>query len=66
MPAETAFDDIEALAAACRFTNCGHASEPGCAVRGAIERGELAAGRLEAYLASLQASASRSRGRYRR
>jgi ribosome biogenesis GTPase len=28
-----AFDDIEALAARCRFTNCGHETEPGCAVR---------------------------------
>jgi ribosome biogenesis GTPase len=28
-----AFDDIEALAAQCRFTDCGHASEPGCVVR---------------------------------
>ena len=36
-----AFADIEALAAQCRFTDCAHQSEPGCAVRAAVERGEL-------------------------
>ncbi len=35
------FDDIERLAEACRFNNCGHANEPGCAVRGALESGAL-------------------------
>ena len=43
------FSDIEALAAGCKFRNCGHKSEPGCAVRAAIARGELEAGRLQAY-----------------
>ncbi len=37
----TAFDDIESLAGACRFTNCGHGNEPGCAVRAALEAGQL-------------------------
>jgi len=36
-----AFDDIEALAQVCRFSDCGHGSEPGCAVRGALETGQL-------------------------
>ena len=38
---ETAFEDITALASQCRFNNCRHEAEPGCAVRAAIERGEL-------------------------
>ena len=33
------FDDIEALAAQCRFRDCRHDSEPGCAVRAAVDRG---------------------------
>jgi ribosome biogenesis GTPase len=39
------FDDIEQLIQACRFNNCGHANEPGCAVRGALESGALDPGR---------------------
>jgi hypothetical protein len=35
------FDDIERLAETCRFNDCGHANEPGCAVRGALESGAL-------------------------
>ena len=45
----TAFDDIEAVAAQCRFGDCEHRSEPGCAVRVALEGGTLSADRLEAY-----------------
>jgi len=37
----TTFADIEELARQCRFGDCAHNSEPGCAVRGAIESGEL-------------------------
>ncbi len=44
------FEDIEALAPACRFRDCSHRAEPGCAVRAAVERGELPAGRLAHYL----------------
>jgi ribosome biogenesis GTPase len=44
------FDDIEDLAAACRFRDCTHQSEPGCAVKQAIEAGRLDAGRLKSYL----------------
>ena len=40
------FDEIESLAAACRYGDCTHRSEPGCAVRSAIERGELDESRL--------------------
>jgi ribosome biogenesis GTPase / thiamine phosphate phosphatase len=47
---ETTFDDIEALAAECRFADCQHQREPRCAVRAAVEAGALDAGRLENYL----------------
>jgi ribosome biogenesis GTPase / thiamine phosphate phosphatase len=45
-----AFADIEALAAQCRFADCAHRTEPDCAVRAAVERGELDPDRLEHYL----------------
>jgi ribosome biogenesis GTPase len=45
-----AFDDVEALGASCRFTDCAHAGEPGCAVRAAVAEGRLDAGRFESYL----------------
>jgi ribosome biogenesis GTPase len=41
----TAFEDIEALAAACKFGDCSHSNEPGCAVRVALEAGDLDQGR---------------------
>jgi len=44
-----AFDDIETLAAACRFTDCGHDGEPGCAVAAAVATGELPAERLASW-----------------
>jgi ribosome biogenesis GTPase len=37
-----AFDDIAALADGCRFTDCRHRDEPGCAVRGAVPADRLA------------------------
>ena len=43
------FADIEALAATCKFSDCAHESEPGCAVLAAIERGELDPARLDSY-----------------
>ncbi|MEO0997703.1 MAG: ribosome small subunit-dependent GTPase A [Pseudomonadota bacterium] len=43
------FDDVEAVAAKCRFTDCRHESEPGCAVRDAVENGEIDARRLQNY-----------------
>lgn len=47
--ADGGFDDIEALAGQCRFSDCGHSNEPGCAVNAAIERGELDASRYAHY-----------------
>ncbi|HRY73748.1 MAG TPA: ribosome small subunit-dependent GTPase, partial [Spirochaetia bacterium] len=46
----SAFPDIEALAAECRFRDCAHGSEPGCAVRAALESGELDKGRYSGWL----------------
>jgi ribosome biogenesis GTPase len=46
---EHTFADIERLAAGCRFRDCSHDTEPGCAVAAAIERHELRRQRLESY-----------------
>lgn len=46
---EQTFGDIEELATRCRFRNCSHSGEPGCAVRDAIRSGELDSGRLQSY-----------------
>ena len=43
------FEDLTAVAAACRFSDCTHEHEPGCAVREAIEDGRLEEGRLAGY-----------------
>lgn len=40
------FDDLEELATHCRFRNCAHDSEPGCAVRAAVEAGTMEPERL--------------------
>ncbi|MHB8447573.1 MAG: ribosome small subunit-dependent GTPase A, partial [Rudaea sp.] len=44
------FADIETLALECRFGDCAHVSEPGCAVRVALESGELDSARWQAWL----------------
>ncbi len=46
---EDTFEDILALESACRFRNCSHLSEPGCAVLRAVENGQLREERLENY-----------------
>ncbi|MFO0944616.1 MAG: ribosome small subunit-dependent GTPase A [Planctomycetota bacterium] len=46
---EATFEDIRQLAAQCRFTDCSHQQEPGCAVREAIESGELEHKRWENF-----------------
>ncbi|MGY9068425.1 ribosome small subunit-dependent GTPase A [Streptomyces sp. CAS3] len=43
------FAEIEELAERCRFHDCAHESEPGCAVRAAVDGGELPVRRLESY-----------------
>lgn len=47
--AEGGFDDVEALAGQCRFRDCQHDREPGCAIRAAIEAGTLDASRFAQY-----------------
>jgi ribosome biogenesis GTPase / thiamine phosphate phosphatase len=44
-----AFEDIEALATECRFRDCAHAREPGCAVLAAIDDGSLALDRVRSW-----------------
>ncbi len=44
------FADVEAIAEQCKFRDCKHGKEPGCAVRAAIERGELDAERVANFL----------------
>jgi ribosome biogenesis GTPase / thiamine phosphate phosphatase len=46
----TLMPDLAAAPGGCRFHNCTHRSEPGCAVRAAVERGEIAASRYRIYL----------------
>jgi ribosome biogenesis GTPase len=43
------FAEVLTVAASCRFRDCRHQKEPGCAVREAVARGELDSGRLESY-----------------
>lgn len=43
------FDDIVLLALECRFTNCTHVAEPGCAIQSAIVRGALSTARLSRW-----------------
>ena len=49
LAAERAFGDIEEFAEACRFSDCRHAGEPGCAVLAAVTAGEVARERFEAW-----------------
>lgn len=46
---DAAFSDIDDLSAQCRFNDCTHDHEPGCAVRAAVAAGELSAERLDAF-----------------
>lgn len=46
---EKTFVDIEALSQRCKFNNCSHTKEPGCAIKEALEEGSLEPKRLESY-----------------
>ena len=62
------FDDIERVAQDCRFNDCEHRSEPGCAIKAAIESGELDPARLESHRKlqrELRAVAAKSDARLR-
>lgn len=56
----TTFADIEHYAEQCRFSDCGHASEPGCAVQQAVQSGDLDQRRLDNYLKLLREDALNS------
>lgn len=43
------FSDIEELSTQCRFSNCSHATEPGCAVTAAIKNGDVSSERWQSY-----------------
>lgn len=59
---ELTFDDIEELASQCRFSDCRHQTEPGCAVRRALEDGTLDQRHWKTYL-SLQKEEAYARAR---
>jgi ribosome biogenesis GTPase / thiamine phosphate phosphatase len=62
------FEDIEELALACRFTDCAHKTEPGCAIKAAIAEGSLDIVRLNSYRKlqrELRAIAAKSDARIR-
>jgi ribosome biogenesis GTPase len=60
---DSAFPEIEALASGCRFRDCAHENEPGCAVLAALESGELDGGRYEGWRKlSREAAFLRSKG----
>jgi ribosome biogenesis GTPase len=46
---QEAFADVDELAASCRFNDCAHLREPGCAVQAAIDEGSLPRERLQSY-----------------
>jgi ribosome biogenesis GTPase len=46
---EETFDDVASLAGGCRFDDCRHDSEPGCAVQAAVQQGELGQERLTSF-----------------
>ena len=50
------YTDIEELFTQCRFSNCGHTTEPGCAVLAALESGELTQDRWDGYHAQIRES----------
>lgn len=59
--ADTAFDDVAAIAAGCRFADCRHKAEPGCAVVAAVGAGQLAPARLAGFHKLADEQAERER-----
>ena len=65
---QEAFSDVDELAAECRFNDCAHMREPGCAVQAAIDEGRLPRERLQSYRAlqrELKRLAAKQDGRLR-
>lgn len=62
---QASFEDVEAVAEGCRFRDCRHEREPGCAVRAAVEEGRLDPGRVQSAL-KLRAEQDEARGKGRR
>ena len=58
------FREITATAPQCRFANCRHLREPGCAVKDAVERGDIAARRYESYKRIVNLTEKLSEGRW--
>ena len=65
-PADVArgFVEFDKLAEACRFSNCRHLREPGCAVKAALERGDVDQRRYESYKRLLTLTEKLAEGRY--
>ena len=47
---DNVFDEIAAVADNCKFTDCKHINEPGCAVQAALESGNISPERYDSYL----------------
>ena len=58
------FREIEAAAQSCRFANCRHLREPGCAVKNAVEEGSISARRYESFKRVINLTESLQAGRY--
>ena len=54
------FPEMQAVAAECRFTDCSHLREPGCAVRRAVQEGRIAHSRYASYRRILESSSASS------
>ena len=63
MNVDDAFADVEALFSGCRFSNCRHDTEPGCAVKAALADGTLSPERWQAYC-RLKAESAREEMRH--
>jgi ribosome biogenesis GTPase / thiamine phosphate phosphatase len=58
---EQVYHDVTALAAQCKFRDCAHEAEPGCAVQAALAAGSLSAARWQSYLRLARATAHEAR-----
>jgi len=55
MKADALFPEFEAFLGSCRFDDCVHENEPGCAVRAALEKGDIKRSRYASYIKVLEA-----------